>query len=398
MPRVAELPCTIEAYEVPVVSQVSGLLKSLGTDKDEIDIGSVVKKGDILAIIDVPDIEKQVQRNQAALDQAKARVLQMEAKVGIAKADVESAKAQIVQAQANARSAGATTIFYHLKYDRIHYLTDKTVLEGKLEEEAKKQYDAAVEAENAAKAAIDTSIAKKTSDEARVKLAEADLTEAEAQVKVAKAELDQSQVRLGFATITARFDGKITQRSHFPGDFIRSASEGSGSQSILTIQRPDKMYAVVHIPSLDAPYADKGDPATIVVDALPNLKISAKLSRVPKAEDRGTRLMRVEIDLDNGKGLLHQGMFGKATIILDPALKQISIPRQCLVGNTVDGANHVFVVRGSKAYKTAIRVGMTDHRRVEVLDGVTTNDSIVLNPPSSFADGAEVNATAGDDR
>jgi HlyD family secretion protein len=402
MPRVTTLPCSIEADEVEVRAQVSGLLKSLGVgiDKQPINIGSVVKKGDLLATIDVPEIEKQVEANTAAWERAKARVKQMEAKVGIAKADVKAAKAQIVQARANASSAAAYAVFIGQKRDRYEYLFKKDVLEGKLLEEVQNQHVAAMESENAANAAIVTGEAKEASAEAKVVLAQADVTEAESQVKVAKAELDRAQVRLDFAKITAEFDGEVTEitrRLRVPGAFIRSASEGSGSQSILTLQRTDVLIAVVQIPDREARYADPGDPATIEIDALEK-KIHAKLTRIAKAEDKGTRLMRVEIDIENPDGLIRQGMFGKATILLDPALKQLSIPSRCLVGSkTSDGSATVYVVRDGKVYRTPIRVGVDNQSRVEVLSGLRITDEVVVRPPSSLFESAEVNATPVDE-
>ena len=229
-------------------------------------------------------------------------------------------------------------------------------------------------------------------------LAKADVFEAEAQVKVAKAELDRSKVRLDFARITAPFDGIITQRPLFLGAFVRSASEGGAPQSVLTIQRTDVMRVVVQIPDREARYADPGDPAIVEIDAFPEKKFPAKVSRIAKAEDKRTRLMPIEIDLDNEDGLIHQGMFGKVTIILDPALKLISIPTGCLVGNHVNGNGTVFVHRpDGKVYRVAIRIGMDNHKRVEVLSGLKTTDEVVLHPPSSLSDGGEVHATPVDE-
>jgi HlyD family secretion protein len=397
MERVTTQPCTVEADEVSLHSQVSGLLKSLGTEKQVIDIGSVVKRNDLLATIDVPEIEKQVERNVAGVELATARVAQMKAKVVIAKADVESAKAQIVYAEAFARSAKAWVVFRTMKLERFEILAKKNSIEGALVDEAKEQYEAAKESENASKAAIVTSKAKKASEDAKILLADADVLEAQAQVKVAKAELERSKVRLDFAKITAPFDGIITQRPIYQGAFIRSATDGSSPQSVLTIQRTDVMRVVVQIPDRDARYADPGDTAIVEIDAFPGEKLAAKVSRIGKYEDRRTRLMPVEIDLENKDGLIRQGMFGKVTIILDPALKQISIPSACLVGNSVNGAGTVFVLIDGKLVRRSIRIGMDNHKRVEVLSGLKTTDEVVFHPPTSLTEASEVLATLVDE-
>lgn len=409
-------PCTVEADEVSLHSQVSGLLKSFGTDmhpngqeafaavagllkslgseKHLIDIGSIVKRGELLAIIDVPEIEIQVDRNVAGVELAASRVVQMKAKVAIAKADVESAKAQIVYTRAYARAASARHDYYTKKLERFVKLAKNSAIEGALVDEVTDQHEAARENENAAEAAIVTSQAKKASEDARVLLADADVLEAEAQVKVAKAELERAKVRLDFSKITAPFDGIITQRRLFQGAFIRSASEGNSAQSVLTIQRTDVMRVVVQIPDREARYADAGDPAIVEIDAFPEKKFAVKVSRVGKFEDKTTRLMPIEIDLDNEDGLIRQGMFGKVTIILDPALKKLSIPAACLVGNTTHGVGTVFVHRDGKLIRVPIRIGMDNHKRVEVLgDDLKESDEIVFNPPSSLTEASEVHAT-----
>src|SRR5216684_8852157 len=89
--RLSTQPGTIQAYEsVRLFAKVPGFLKTLN-----VDIGDHVKKGDVLAVVDVPEIEAQVERNEAAVEQAKAKVDQMHARIDSAKADREAAKAAV---------------------------------------------------------------------------------------------------------------------------------------------------------------------------------------------------------------------------------------------------------------------------------------------------------------
>src|ERR1043166_9568998 len=121
-----------------------------------LEMGTVVKKGEVVAVIDVPDLEKSHERSSAAVDQAKARVTQTKAKVKVAKADLESANAQIAYAEANARAGGAWLLFRKLQKDRMVALAKTDSIEEKLVEEAKERFEAARESENASKAAIIT--------------------------------------------------------------------------------------------------------------------------------------------------------------------------------------------------------------------------------------------------
>ena len=138
----------------------------------------------------------------------------------------------------------------------------------------------------------------------------------EAGVAVAQANLEKSEVRLAFATIRAPFDGVVTQRNFFPGDFIRSANQG-GNEPLLTVQRVDKMRMIVAVPDRDVPFVDVGAAVEVEIDALPGKKWLAKVSRIAGFEDPRTRTMRVEIDLPNPTGQIRPGMNGKATIVLE---------------------------------------------------------------------------------
>ena len=236
----------------------------------------------MLAIIDVPELEKQVERNAALVLQAQARVKQMKAKVTMADAEVTAAEAEIDYAKAFAKSAKAWVVYRGTVFKRMQELAVSKSVEQKIEDEAKQHYEAAKESENAAKAAITKAEAKAISADAKVPLAIADLDEAEAQVKVAQAELEKTQEQFKFSRIIAPFKGHITERFLIEGAFVRSAAEGGAAQTILSIQSPDKMRMVVQIPDNDAPYAIKDKPAKVEIDAFPGVEIKAKISALPR--------------------------------------------------------------------------------------------------------------------
>lgn len=388
MERITVQVGSVQAFEkVNLHAKVSGYLKT-----QAVDIGDVVEKDQVLATVDVPELQKLMDRNTASVALAKARVLQMKAKVAIAKADHEASNAQIVQTAANAKAAAAWVSFRTLQYQRMKDLFRTSSIEEKLVDEAKERHAAAIESENSARAAIVTSKAHSASMAAKIELAKADVIEAEAQVKVAQAELERIQVQLAFSEIHAPFDGIVTHRALFPGDFVRSAGEGGMPVPLLTIQRTDRMRVIVQIPDREVPYTDPGDPALVEIDALPGVTFPAKVSRIARAEDSTTRLMPVEIDLPNPKGRIRQGMFGRVTIILDKAIDQLSIPSSCLVGKAENAGGTVFVVRAGKVFRAKVRLGMDSGTRVEVLKGLNIDDEVVVQPPMGLADGQDVNA------
>ncbi len=212
-------------------------------------------------------------------------------------------------------------------------------------------------------------------------------------MRVAESRLSRARVVADFARIVAPFDGVVTRRNFFPGDFIRSAAEGE-PLPLLTVKRTDLLRVVIQVPDLDVSLLDVGDPARVVVDALKGRSFSGKVSRLARAENPTTRTMRVEVDLPNPSGLLVEGMYGRATIDLLPRSENLTVPAACVVGHAPESKGVVFVVRDGKARRTAIVLGEDDGNLVEVLEGLGPDDEVVVRPGGSLEDGAVVVASA----
>jgi RND family efflux transporter MFP subunit len=384
--RTTTQPGTVAAYEsVDLYAEASGYLK-----EQTVDIGDFVKKGTLLAVVDVPELEKQLDRAKAAVGQAQAHVGQMNATVGRATAEARAAKALIPQAKAALEAAKARERLREKEYQRQLTLYKEQALNPQLVDEADERRVAAKETKNTAAAAVDTAIAQEEAARAKIDQAVADVAEAEEQVKVAQADVDRFKVQIGFAKIKAPYTGVITRRTLFPGGYVRSAREGERSP-LLAIDRTDKVRVVVQVPDREAPYADKGDPADIEVDALAGKVFHGYISRTQGSQDTLTRTMRVEIDLDNPKGELRPGMFGKVTIMLQKAANVLSLPSGCLVGPAKEGQGHVYCVREGRAVLTPIRMGIENGVRVEVLSGVTAKDTVIRRYSGTVHPGSPVN-------
>jgi RND family efflux transporter MFP subunit len=392
MDRTTTQPGSVQAFEsVDLFAGVSGYLQKLN-----VDIGDRVKRGQVLAVVDVPELRKKVQQFAAAVDQAKARVVQMRARVASAEADLEAARAVVPQAEAYARSKDHELTFREKQLARFReLLTTKSIDERVVDEQIERR-DAAREAVISAREAVVSARARVTATQAKIAQARADVEEAEAEVKVAQAELQKEQVLVQFATIIAPFDGVVSRRNFFPNDYIRSASESGGQTPLLTVQRTDLFRIVVQIPDRDVPFCDPGDPATVEIDALPGQKFPARVSRIAQSEDPDTRLMHVEIDLANANpnGKIRNGMYGRVTILLEKSTF-LSLPSSCLVNKTRDGKAKVYVVRDGKAHLVPIRVGEDNGLRIAVLDGLKADDQVIRQPHSDLEDGTAVLPTKG---
>ena len=304
------LPATIQAYEsVRLFAQVSGVLK-----KQTVDIGDRVKRGQMLAVLEAVGMEGQVKHDHAALDQARARVDLANVNVAIAEADLETVKLAVKQAEGIVKSAAASARFRASQLKRMNDLLAQKSIDEKIVDEAKERHEAAVETEQSAKAAVGTAKAQIVAGMAKIQQARANVNITKAGVAVAQANLEKSQAQLSLATIDAPFDGVITQRGYFPGDFIRSADRTNNDAPLLIVERMDVMRVSVAIPDRDVSFVNVGDAAEIEIDALPGKKFQAKVSRIAVALDPKTRSMSVEIDLPNPTGAIYPGMTARATI------------------------------------------------------------------------------------
>ena len=382
--RVTTQPGSIEAFEaVRLFAKVPGFLKS-----QKVDIGDQVKKGDVLAIVDVPELEALRRRAASGVKQTQSRVATGQARIKSAKADLVASKAEVTQTEAAAKSASAWVRFRALQLKRMDALFASRSIEEKLVDEAKERYEASIETERSANEAITTSNAKVDASSAKVEQAIAELGEAQADVEVAQAELEKAEVQVAFSRVVAPFDGVIAKRNFFEGDYIRSANDG-GNLPVLTVQRTDLMRVVVKVPDRDVPMTKAGKEALIRIDAIPGRQLTAKVSRIARHEDPQTRLMHVEIDLPNPDGEICDGMYGEVTIVLDHGKEGLSIPSTSVVRKT-GGDGSGFVVRDGKARQVPVKLGADNGIRIGVLGGLTASDPVIDHPPSSLADGRAV--------
>lgn len=379
-------PGTVHSYDwADLFSKVSGYLNVQSKD-----IGDEVSAGQVIAVIDAPELKEEVHRCEASVSQADAKVAQMKAHIDTAEAEKKAALASIGEAQAEVARAVASQSFHKKQFERITDLFQRDAVDEKLVDEAEDEYLASKAGLEAANAHVVTQEAQVTAAEAKIVQAKADLTEAEAQVKVAKAALGRAKVFDEYTRIKSPYDGVVTQRNFHVGHFIRMGDDTSHGP-MFTVSRTDKMRVIVEVPDREVPYANPGDRAEVNVDALPGMTFEGEISRIALAEDTDSRTERIEIDLENPKGLLKHGMYGRVAIVLEEGAKDsMSIPSSCLIGDSKDGVGSVFVVDNGKARKKQVKLGKDNGIVVEVLGGLTANDRVIANNNGSVQDGTPV--------
>jgi RND family efflux transporter MFP subunit len=367
-----------------IFAKVSGYLKT-----QSVDIGDHVKAGQTLAEIDMPELVKEVERDVATVAQARAQVAQMKAKVSTSIADHVAALAVVQQSEADLAKFEANLSFREKQYNRIKALFDLDSVDKKLVDERQDERDAARSALRSAEAAVSTAEAQTASAAAKIEQAKADLAEAESKVQVEQAVLEKTQVLLNYTKIISPYNGVVTARNSHPGDFIRAADQGA-EHPLLSVAKTDVMRVVVQVPDQDVPFTNRGDEATVEIDALRGTKFNGKVSRMATVEDPHTRTMRTEIDLPNPNGVLRGGMYGRVTIVLEKPSDAMRIPASCLVGQSDEGTASVYVVRDGRAHRTQVKLGADNGLQLEVLSGLNPNDQVVTRYNGAIGDNVAV--------
>lgn len=294
-----EEPAYVEPYyRANFEARVAGPVKFI-----EKDIGTDVKKGDTLVVIDVPDYEKEVEMKVAVIEQRKAELNLAEASVKIATASMQAAEKDVRVAQAEVTAAAEELEYRRLQHDRYEKLASERppVVTRDVADEYFKYWNVA----KARKIASDAAVLKSQAllEEATEKQlgAQADVDLKKSLIKVAEADRDQAKARLDLATIKADWDGRIVARNVDPGTFVHSAATTDHSKALLTVERTDLVTVYMKVPEAYAANVSKDTEAVIEMDDLPGNVFRAKVSRksgtLQNAEN--DRTMRVEVDLYN---------------------------------------------------------------------------------------------------
>ncbi|MGO9108410.1 MAG: efflux RND transporter periplasmic adaptor subunit [Thermoguttaceae bacterium] len=380
-------PGSVHAFEwAALFAKVSGYLKT-----QRVDIGDSAKQGEVLAEIEAPELEAEVQQAAAALAQAKSEVEQMKARIVTAEAKWQASVAAVTQEEAELGRATAQRVFREIQYQRIKNLFKLNSIDERMVDEKEAEMLAARSAEKAVQAAIATAKADVAAAAATIEEAKANLKNSEAKVQVAQSVLDKDTVWAGYRRIVSPYSGVVTKRTFHLGDFIRGA-ERSGENPLLVVERTDRLRVVTQVPDLDVPWAVRGRPATVEIEALPNESFPGVISRTAESEDPQSRTMRVEVDLPNPSGRLRPGMYGQVTINLHTDRSALVLPVSCLVGPQKDGKGAVYVVRDGKAHLVPVKLGSNDGIHVEILDGLTVTDDVVCGSNRPLTDGLAVSA------
>jgi RND family efflux transporter MFP subunit len=331
--------------DVDVHAKVAGYIKKI-----YVDVGSHVKEGQTLAILEVPELEAEL----AGADAARAR-----------------AKEEVTRAQSDLQGAKSTNVAVHAMYRRLS--------------QAAQQREGLV-----AQQEVDDAQAKDQSTSAQVSSAEAALSAAQQALAVAQATYEQYQALSAYTRITAPYAGVVTIRYADTGSLIAAGtSESKQAEPVVRLAQISVLRLVLPIPESIAESIRLGDPIKVHVEALDEDTVG-KIARFADQLNEETRTMHTEIDFQNPDGKLLPGMYAIATVPEMQKLNALTLPVEAVELKDNNEGTVLLVNAQDVLEEIKVQLGIQGNTRIEITSGLKEGDRVVVGGRSEFRDGMKV--------
>src|SRR5579862_1330037 len=330
--------------EIDVYAKESGYVKKLN-----VDYGTKVKAGEVMAVLEIPELQAQLEVDQAEIKNATNQVT---------RANHELAR---YQAQYKA---------LHLEYTRLN-----GVFETQPGIVAQQEVDDAQGKDLAAASQVDAG--------------QAALEAAESSLSVSKAKLAHDQTLYDYSKITAPFAGVVTQRYANLGTLVQAGTTSSTqAMPIVKLSQDDLFRLVIPVPESYVSYIRIGEPVDVRVPSL-NRTFPGKVARFSVDVRESTRTMHTEVDVANPQRVLLPGLYADAELHLDQRENIPSVPVQALIHQ--GEKTKVFVVNpdGTLQERT-VEVGIQTSSDAEIVSGLSDAEQVVVSDHSGLKSGVKV--------
>ena len=216
-------------------------------------------------------------------------------------------------------------------------------------------------------------------------------TQGQAALASATANVRRLEQLESFKHVYAPFAGTITKRNTDIGALINAGNSGMNQELfVVALVNPIRVY--VDVPEIYAPSVRRGVNASIELPSLPGQRFTGSVARTADAIDPGTRTLRTEIDVPNSDGKLLPGSYAQVHFGVHVATTRLSVPVNALLFRS-EGPRAAIVGSDGKVHLKPVVIGRDYGTDVEILGGLETSESIVLNPSDSLEEGQPVHAT-----
>ena len=329
--------------EVDVYAKVSGYIQKL-----YVDYGTHVKQGQILAVLEIPELQQQLQQDEAS---------------------VRRSDQELTRAHEDLNRAQSAYTVAHLTYTRL-----ADVQKSRPELVAQQE--------------IDVAKGKDLEADADVSAQKAALAGAEDALAAAKAALGKDQAMFDYARMTAPFDGVITQIYAYTGALLPAGtSSNKGDSALCRLSQNNLLRLVIPVPERAVHDLRTGETVVVDVSGL-NRTFEGKIIHSADQIDTATRTMHTEVDVSNPRDELVPGMYASVKIPLHSAANVLMVPVQSVLA-AGEGKGTVLVVdKNNRIEKRAVTLGMQSAANDEIVSGLQENETIIFGSQGQYQSGA----------
>jgi len=335
-----EIASEFQPYqEIDVFAKVSGYVRKL-----YVNFGTHVKQGQLLADLEVPELEQQVQQDEAMAQRSQQ--------------DLERYRQEL-------NSAESSYTVAHLSYTRIA--------------DVQKSQPGLV-----AQQEVDDALGKDQEAEAAVSGAKDAVSGAQQALLSAKAALDKDKDLFAYTHMTAPFDGVVTSINAYTGALLPAGTSSSkGDLALCHLSQNSLLRLVIPLPERAVPDVQIGQTVSVNVTTL-NTTLQGKIVRFSDQIDLQTRTMYTEVDVPNPDYSLVPGMYVSVVIPLRTQQNVLTIPLQA-VHLSGESKGSVLIVNGSgRIERRDVTLGIQTADKAEIVDGLREGDEVVLGEQDQY--------------
>jgi len=330
--------------ETDVWAKESGYVTDL-----RVDYGSRVKKGDLMATLEIPELEAQLKQDEAAIKNAQEAVY--------------SAQHVVDQMEAQRKP--------------VHENADRLV-------NVSKDHPGLV-----AQQEIDNAVGQDLALASQVEAGRAAVQSAKSNLDESSAHLERDKALFAYARITAPFDGVVTQRYANLGALMQAGTTSPTATPLVRLSEDDVFRLVIPVAESYVRYIRIGDPVQVKITSM-DRNFTGTVKRFSSDVAAETRTMHTEVELRNPDHVLMPGLYAEATLTLDRKNDALALPLQAV--SQAIGEATVFVVTPDNTIEEhKIEVGLRTESYIEIVSGLKQGERVVVSDRSSLKNGMKVN-------
>jgi len=330
---------------VNMYAKVSGYIQKL-----QVDWGTHVKQGQLLAVLEIPELQQQLQQDEANVKKSEQ--------------DLERAKEELT------RSASAYKVA-HLTYTRL-----ADVQKSRPELVAQEE--------------IDIAEGKDLEASASVSSAKDALAGSEQELAAARAALEKDRALFGYSRITAPFDGVVTEIDAYTGALLPAGtSSNKGDQALCHLSQISQLRLVIPVPERAVADLRVGENVTVRVSSI-DKAFPGKVSLFSGQIDQQTRTMHTEVVVPNPKFEIVPGMYATVELPLHTVKDALTVPVQAVQSSGEDRGTVLVVGSDNRIDRRDVTTGVQSATDIEILSGLGDNDRVIFGEQSQFRPGERV--------